>query len=77
MDLTSWLEAKPGRSAAVAAHFNVSRAAVSHWKRVGVPLAHMKGLRDFSAGEVTLEEMVPEPTTGPAPLDALASPQER
>lgn len=62
MILTQWLAAEKGRAAAMAAHFNVSPAAVSQWKTNGVPLANMKAVRDYTAGEVTLEEMVPEPT---------------
>ncbi len=64
MKLTEWLEAEPGRATALAAHFNVSRAAVSQWKANGVPLAHMKAVRDLTGGAVTLEEMVPEPSAG-------------
>lgn len=62
MNLTSWLAAEKGRSAALAAHFGVSPAAVSQWRKNGVPLVHMKAVREFTAGAVTLEEMVPEPT---------------
>lgn len=60
MDLTAWLEEEKGRSAALAAHFGVTRSAVSQWKSNGVPLDYMKAVRDFTAGLVTLEEMVPE-----------------
>lgn len=62
MNLTTWLEAEAGRAAAMAAHFRVSRSAVSQWKSNGVPLALMKRVREFTGGEVTLDEMVPEPT---------------
>jgi DNA-binding transcriptional regulator YdaS (Cro superfamily) len=61
MDLTAWLEAEKGRAAAMAAHFNVSPAAVSQWKKNGVPLDNMKAVRDFTGGAVTLDELVPEP----------------
>jgi DNA-binding transcriptional regulator YdaS (Cro superfamily) len=60
MDLTTWLESEKGRAAALAAHFNVTPAAVSQWKKNGVPLDNMKAVRDFTGGVVTLEEMVPE-----------------
>jgi DNA-binding transcriptional regulator YdaS (Cro superfamily) len=75
MDLTTWLDAEKGRSAALAAHFNVTPAAVSQWKRNGVPLGNMKAVRDFTGGAVSLDEMVPEPaTTGAAPAaPALAA----
>lgn len=61
MNITEWLEAEKGRSAALAAHFGKTPAAVSQWKRNGVPLDLMKSVRDFTGGAVTLEEMVPEP----------------
>lgn len=61
MDLTSWLEAEKGRSAALASHFGKTPAAVSQWKKNGVPVDLMKAVRDFTGGAVTLEEMVPEP----------------
>lgn len=44
----------------MAAHFGITRAAVSHWRKHGVPVDHMKSVRDFSGGLVTLEEMVPD-----------------
>jgi DNA-binding transcriptional regulator YdaS (Cro superfamily) len=61
MNITDWLEAEKGRAAALAAHFGKTPAAVSQWKRNGVPLDLMKSIRDFTGGAVTLEEMVPEP----------------
>lgn len=60
MNLTSWLDAEKGRSAALAAHFEVTPAAVSQWKKNGVPLGNMKAVREFTGGAVSLEEMVPE-----------------
>jgi len=60
MNLNTWLEAEKGRSASLALHFGVSPAAISQWKRNGVPLDNMKAVRDFTEGAVTLEEMVPE-----------------
>ena len=61
MDYTDWLKAEPGRASALAAHFGVTPSAVSQWRTNGVPPAHMKAVRDFSGGEVTLEEMLPDP----------------
>lgn len=68
MNLTAWLEAEKGRSAALAAYFGVSPAAVSQWKRNGVPLDNMKAVREFTAGAVTLDEMVP-PIAAAAPAE--------
>jgi DNA-binding transcriptional regulator YdaS (Cro superfamily) len=61
MDLTAWLDAERGRATALAQLLGVTPAAVSQWKTNGVPVVHMKTVRDFSGGAVTLEEMVPEP----------------
>ena len=60
MNLTRWLEAEKGRSAALAVHFDVSASAISQWKANGVPLDNMKAVREFTGGAVTLEEMVPD-----------------
>lgn len=59
MNITDWLEAEKGRSAALAAHLGRTPAAISQWKANGVPLDLMKPVRDFTGGAVTLEEMVP------------------
>jgi hypothetical protein len=63
MNLSEWLEAEKGRSAALANHFGKSAGAISQWKGNGVPLALMKAVRDFTGGVVTLDEMVPAPRT--------------
>lgn len=60
MNLATWLEAEKGRAAALAAHFNLTPSAVSQWKLNGVPPRKMKAVREFSGGQVTLEEMVPQ-----------------
>jgi len=61
MHFETWLDAEKGRAASIAAHFGRSPAAISQWKKNGVPVDLMKQVRDFTGGEVTLEEMVPEP----------------
>ncbi len=73
MNLTTWLEAEKGRSAALAAHFGVTAAAVSQWKTNGVPLANMKAVRDFTRNAVTLDEMVPEKLKPPQRRPARAT----
>ena len=60
MDIKTWLEAEKGRATAMATHFGKTPAAISQWKTNGVPLDLMKAVRDFTSGQVTLEEMVPE-----------------
>lgn len=61
MNLSEWLEAEKGRSAALAHHFGKTPGAVSQWKTNGVPLNLMKAVRDFTGGVVTLDAMVPAP----------------
>lgn len=46
---------------AMAEHFRVNKTAVFGWKVHGVPPSRMKAVRDFTGGEVTLDDMVPEP----------------
>jgi len=62
MDFITWLDKEDGRAAAIASHFGLTRSAVSQWRSNGVPVSKMKAIRDFTQGEVTLEEMVPEST---------------
>ena len=54
-----WLDSVEGRTNAVAAHFGVTKSAVSQWRGRGVPVDNMKAMRDFTGGQVTLEEMIP------------------
>lgn len=70
MDFSTWLEAERGRLSATAAHFGKSLSAISQWKTNGVPVDLMKAVRDFSGGEVTLEEMLPP---APAPVAAAGA----
>jgi hypothetical protein len=63
MDFKTWVEAEKGRSLALANHFKRTPAAVSQWKKNGVPVDLMKAVRDFTEGVVSLEEMVPCSTT--------------
>lgn len=71
MTFTDWLDGERGRLSAVAAHFGITQGAVSQWRTDGVPLLRMKAVRDFTCGEVTLEEMLPEPA--PAATQAEAT----
>lgn len=73
MNLTAWLEQEKGRSATLAAHFSKTPAAISQWKKNGVPVDLMKAVRDVTRNEVTLEEMVPGISSRDAP-DAPAIP---
>jgi DNA-binding transcriptional regulator YdaS (Cro superfamily) len=58
MDLQQWLIAERGRHKALAAHLKVSPGRVSQMAQAGVPIKFMLAVRDFTRGEVTLEDMV-------------------
>ena len=73
MDLTTWLETERGRATAMATHFGVNKTAVFGWKVNGVPPDRMKAVRDFTGGQVTLEEMVPDPAPMAPPPAAIAA----
>ncbi len=47
---------------AMASHFKVSVSAISQWRTNGVPVDRMKAVRDYTGNDVTLEELVPEPS---------------
>lgn len=61
MNIKQWLDAETGRSAKLAAFFDVTPSAVTQWRSNGVPPERMKAVRDFTDGVVTLEEMLPDP----------------
>lgn len=60
MKLTEWLDAEVGRTSRLAEHFDIFTNAVTQWRTNGVPPARMKAVRDFTDGEVTLDEMIPD-----------------
>lgn len=63
MNIKDWLNAEHGRAARLAKHLGVSRSMVSQMIRdadpVRVPPAHYRAIRDFTGGEVGLEDLVP------------------
>ncbi len=70
MNLFDWLDSVPGRTKQLAEHLDITASAVTQWRANGIPLSRMRQLVDFTAGEVTLEDMVP-----PSPED-VAAPKE-
>ena len=60
MNLNDWLDGDRGRLKAMAEHFGVTPSAVSQWRTNGVPPSRMKAVRDFTAGQVTLDDLLPE-----------------
>lgn len=63
MTFNEWIKGEKGRASQIAQHFGVTPAAVSQWQQNGVPVRHMKALRDLSDGALTLDELLPEPIT--------------
>ena len=63
MKLADWLDAKPGRSVALAAHLGITPAAISHRRSSGsVPARHIAGIRAFTRGRVTVADLLPATT---------------
>jgi len=58
MELKQWLDAERGRYKALAEHLGLSDGRISQMADDGVPPKYMFTVRDFSGGEVTLEELV-------------------
>lgn len=58
MKLHDWLEAEQGRAARLAAHFGVTRSAVSQWRTNGAPAPYLRSISEFSDGAVTVEELL-------------------
>lgn len=60
MKLSDWLNQQRGRSQALADHLGVTPARVSQIATEDrVPQKHMRATSEFTAGEVSFEEMVP------------------
>lgn len=60
MKLNEWLDKEVGRATKLASHFGRTASAVSQWRENGVPIHFIKSVRDFTDGEVTVEEMLPD-----------------
>lgn len=64
MKLNAWLVDVPGRKAALAKHLGVHPSMISQMvggkEPIRVPPKHYRAIRDFTAGEVGLEDLLPE-----------------
>ncbi len=60
MNIIEWLDNETGRAARLAEHFGITPSAVTQWRSNGIPLDRMKEVRDFTSGDVSIEEMVPD-----------------
>ena len=58
MRLKDWLDAERGRYKALADDLGLTVGRVSQMARDGVPKAHLIAVRDFTRGEVSIEEML-------------------
>jgi len=56
--LKTWISGGRGRASSLAAHLQVSRCRISQMAERGVPVQYMLAVRDFTAGDVSLEDMV-------------------
>ena len=70
MNFPDWLDADRGRLTLLAAHFGLTQSAISQWRANGVPAGRMKAVRDFTDGLVSLDEMLPGPSSAPQPKQA-------
>ncbi|MDA8522009.1 hypothetical protein [Acidovorax sp. NCPPB 4044] len=62
MKLKHWLDQERGRYASMAQHLGVTAGRMSQIADDGVPNKYMLAVRDFTAGSVSLEEMVADRT---------------
>lgn len=58
MRLKEWLDAERGRYRLLAQALGVTIGRVSQMARSGVPKSHLIAVRDFTGGEVSIEEML-------------------
>lgn len=64
MQLKEWLDAERGRYVALAEHLGVSKSMVSQMAcgHVRVPPVHYARIRDFTGGQVSIEDLLPTST---------------
>ena len=67
MELKTWLNQERGRATALAAFLNLSPGRISQIAEEGVPKKYMLKVRDFTANEVTLEDMFADHTSADHP----------
>lgn len=65
LTLDEWLRESPGRAAAMARDFDVTEAAVSHW-RLKVPRARILEVHRYTRGAVSLAKMLADAQTAEA-----------
>jgi len=60
MKLNKWLDFEAGRTTKLAVYTGRTPSAVSQWRTNGVPVDLMRKVVDFTNGEVSLDDMVPD-----------------
>lgn len=58
MTYTEWLDAERGRSLALATHMGKSKAAITLWRKDGVPMPLMREVSAFTGNDVTVQELL-------------------
>lgn len=56
--LQIWLDAEKGRYTDLAEHLGLSLGRVSQIASSGVPKRYLRAVRDFTGGELTLEDLI-------------------
>lgn len=61
MELKTWLDTERGRATSLAAHLGITVSMVSQMasRSVPVPPGHYRSIRDFTKGEVGIEDLLP------------------
>ena len=62
VSFSDWLDAEHGRATRVAAHFKVTRSAVSQWRTNGIPVGYILDLHALIGGAVPLDALVRRPS---------------
>ena len=72
MKLKSWLDEERGRASALAAHLGLTAGRISQMAADGVPVKFMQIVSAFTAGGVSVNEMVDERTPDASEQKAVA-----
>lgn len=60
MTFSDWLDTEAGRTTRLAEYFDVTVSAVTQWRTNGVPVNKLLEVKEFTRGQVTIEEMLEE-----------------
>lgn len=71
--LLRWLDAESGRHAGLAAHLGLSKGRISQISRNGVPKRYLIAVREFTGGELSLDDLLEPPLGEPESADRAAA----